>query len=262
MRKSIWILLCFAFLSSSVPAFAKLPDQSDVAGRFKDYKASFVLLNPRTGAVVRLNPAQCKERYSPCSTFKIFGSLVGLETGVLHNENHSLKWDGIKRPIPSANRDQTLQSAVANSTVWYFQKVASEVGPQRMNDYIKKAHYGNEDTSAGITKFWLASSLKISPDEQVELLKGLLNDQLPFSKRSMAITRGLIRLDQTSRGTLYGKTGTHGDNGKMVMGWFVGYVVQPDDTWIFATNIQSDDGALGARAKELTAQILKDAELL
>jgi len=131
-----------------------------------------------------------------------------------------------------------------------------------MKQYINKVHYGNEDISGGITQFWLGSTLKISADEQVAFLKGLVRDELPFSKRSMAIARGLLRLVQTEKGTLYGKTGSSGDNGKYTLGWFVGYVVQPGRIDIFATNIRGRDDASGIKARELTEKILKEAGLI
>ena len=171
-------------------------------------------------------------------------------------------WNGKKSIVTNCNRDQTLQSAVTNSCWWYFQNLATAVGEERMEKFVKEAHYGNEDISGGITNFWIGSSLKISADEQVDFLEGLLKDKLPFSKRSMATVRGLIRLDQTEKGTLYGKTGSNMENGKEILGWFVGYVVQPSGIHIFATNIQAADGAWGLKAKEITKQILKKLDLL
>ncbi|PWU03766.1 MAG: class D beta-lactamase [Candidatus Melainabacteria bacterium] len=229
---------------------------------FGAYQACFLLLDTTREQYFRYNPEFCGKRMSPCSTFKIFNSLVGLETGVIENENSSMKWDGTEHSIGPWNRDHTLQSAITNSVVWYFQRLASTVGEKRMKEYISKAHFGNEDISGGITQFWLGSTLKISADEQVTFLKALVGDKLPFSKRSMAIVRGLLRLDQTQKGTLYGKTGSDGDNGKFTLGWFVGYVVQPERIYVFATNIQANDDAGGRKARELTEKILAEAGLI
>ncbi len=236
--------------------------QAKLAQDFKGYQTAFVLLDTKTGHYLRYNPQLCDERLSPCSTFKIFNSMVGLETGVLKDENHPMTWDGTKHELDTWNRDQTLQTAMTNSVVWYYQKEAAAVGEERMKKFIQEAHYGNEDTSGGITKFWLTSTLKISPNEQVTQLKRLVDDDLPFSKRSIAITRGLLRLDVTSKGTLYGKTGSDGKNGKGIMGWFVGYIAQPGRTYVFATNIQAADAASGRKARELTRKVLTEAGLL
>ena len=35
--------------------------------------------------------------YLPASTFKIVNSLIGLQTGVIRDENMMIPWDGIKR---------------------------------------------------------------------------------------------------------------------------------------------------------------------
>jgi bla regulator protein BlaR1 len=236
--------------------------QEKLADIFEGYQACFVLFDANTEHTLRFNPELCGKQFSPCSTFKIFNSLVGLETGIVENENSSMAWDGTKYDISAWNRDQTLQSAVTNSAVWYFQRLAAAVGEKRMKEYINKAHFGNQDISGGITQFWLGSTLKTSADEQVAFLKELVSDELPFSKRTMTIVRGLIRLNQTEKGTLFGKTGSSGDNGKYTLGWFVGYVVQPERICIFATNIQGRDGASGLKARELTEKILQEAGLI
>jgi beta-lactamase class D len=41
--------------------------------------------------------------FLPASTYKIFNSLVALETGAVRDETEVLKWDGIKRMFPTWN---------------------------------------------------------------------------------------------------------------------------------------------------------------
>jgi beta-lactamase class D len=267
LRRSLRLIeaLLGGFLVMSViesTALASSLPKQELENHFHGYKAAFEIYDLKMGERVRFNEEQCATRLSPCSTFKIFNSLVGLETGVLRDENYSMVWEGQPSVVANCRRDQTLQSAVTNSCVWYFQNVATAVGEERMKKFIADTPYGNGDISGGITNFWLGSSLKISADEQVDFLGKLLKDQLPFSKRSMAVVRGLIRLDQTAKGTLYGKTGSDMVDGKEVLGWFVGYVVQPSAIHIFATNIQADNGAWGPKAKEITRQILEKMDLL
>ncbi|CAN5241706.1 N/A [soil metagenome] len=229
---------------------------------FHGYTASMVVLDMKSGKLFQYNPSICEQRLSPCSTFKIFNSLAGLDNGVLKDENQYFKWDGTINARAECNRDQTLQTAVTNSVVWCFQKVAAGVGETSMKTFLKAEHYGNQDTTGGITKFWLGNTLKISTNEQVEFLKGLITDKLSFSKRSMAIVRGLIRLESTEHGVLYGKTGSNMVNGKSTLGWFVGYVVHPDHIYVFAANTQAEDKASGLRTKEIVRQILVDRKLL
>jgi len=74
--------------------------------------------------------------------------------------------------------------------------------------------------------------------------------------------RGMLRLDQTANGTLYGKTGSHQIAGKDVLGWFVGYVVRPGKVYVFASNIQAADRAYGKKARQLTESILRAVSIL
>jgi len=212
-----------------------------------------------------------KKQVSPCSTFKIVNSLIGLEINELQDENTTFKWDGRKYPIESWNKDQTLKSAVSNSVVWYFQILASKIGESRMGDFVKKFDYGNKDISGGLTKFWLQSSLMISPKEQVEFLKKFYNYQLPVSKNNIDIVKDVILLSDENGIRLSGKTGsgesTNNSKSKMgtINGWFVGYVEKDNNVYIFATNIEADEtgkeNADGLKAKEITLKILRDKNL-
>jgi len=47
-------------------------------------------------------------------------------------------------------------------------------------------------------------------------------------------------------------------NGKVINGWFIGYVENNANTFIFATNIQGEDNAGGSAAVQITLSILKD----
>lgn len=244
-------------------ALAKDLSQDSVAPFFEKYKTGcFELLDCKSGKIFRYNPEQCSKRLPPMSTFKIFNSLAGLDCGVLKDANHPMKWDGKKRWIDSWNQDQTLASAVRNSVVWYFQNVAQSVGEARMKKYIESVHYGNEDISGGITQFWLGSSLRISADEQVNFVKRLYDDTLPFSKRSMQVVKEITELKKTQLGELHGKTGSDRQDGKDVLGWFVGYVVHDGQPYVFATNIQAEDAAGGKKAREISEEILGEAGLL
>ena len=46
-------------------------------------------------------------------------------------------------------------------------------------------------------------------------------------------------------------------NGQDINGWFIGYVETSDNSYYFATNIQSDSNATGKKAFEITSDILK-----
>jgi len=45
------------------------------------YEACFVLYDARQDRTLRVGDAECRRRLSPCSTFKVFNSLAGLQVG-------------------------------------------------------------------------------------------------------------------------------------------------------------------------------------
>lgn len=232
-------------------------NKSDLDRYFGDFRGTFIMESLKKGTVVTNNSAESDRRSAPCSTFKIFNSLSALDCGVVKDENEGKRWNGANYAIKSWNRDHTLSTAVSNSVVWYFQDLAGRIGPERMQKYLNSCRYGNADISSGITRFWLGASLEISPKEQVDFLRRLVKDELPFSRRSMAIVRGMIKIKETDRGTLYGKTGTDMKNGKLTLGWFVGYLATPSDIHVFATRIEADDNCRGAYARAITEKILE-----
>lgn len=235
----------------------------DLSKYFQGYEGCFLLYDIRTSKYVIYNDKVSKERFSPCSSFKIYNSLIGLETKVLQNEDTTFKWDGKKYEFESWNKDQTLKSAVADSVVWYFEKSAAEVGSERMQKYIDSMNYGNKDISSGITNFWLyPNSLKISPREQVELLRKLYDYKLPFSRENIDIVKKIIVLSDKNDIKFSGKTGSGIIDNKRIMGWFVGYVEKGGNVYFFVTNIRSSENAGGDKAKEISIQILKDKDIL
>ena len=205
-------------------ASADISVRDEFAAHFAGFTGTFVMYDPAGDKYIVYNEPQSKKRLSPCSTFKIYNSLIGLETGVLDQEDvYTLfKWNGTQYSFPYWNHDHTLASATRESVVWYFEELAARIGPERMQEYIDKIGYGNKDISGGLTTFWLGSSLQISALEQVDLLNKLYSGQLPFSAANTAIPAKNITLSEDGGTKLMGKTGSALRNEKWVSGWFVG----------------------------------------
>lgn len=243
----------------------------DLNSYFIGYDGCFVLFDQNKNEYSIYNEPKSQKQVSPCSTFKIVNALIGLETKALIDENTTFKWDGTVYQNAVWNKDQTLASAIENSTFWYFQQNASKVGSDRMQNYLNKVNYGNKDISGGITQFWEQSSLKISPKEQVEMLKRIYTYQIPISKENIDIVKKILVLAKKDGVVLSGKTGSGlKDSGKFIpqgtddgyiIGWFVGYVEKDNNVYYFATNIEGEKDAYGGKAKEITLKILKDKKL-
>jgi beta-lactamase class D len=255
------IAVLLAGCQSTQPRSVEKPELGQF---FQNAKGAFVLFDQNKNEYIRYNPARCAERFLPASTFKIMNSLIGLETGVIPDVNYVIQWDGTHYAIPSWNQDHTLKTAIQNSVVWYYQELARQVGKDRMQHYIDAVQYGNQDISGAIDTFWLEGGLRISADEQVELLNRLYADQLPFSSRTMDIVKGILVLEKTEAYQLSGKTGSV-QRITPHTGWFVGYLETNGDVYFFATNVEStspDGLANGETARNISKSILQDLGLL
>ena len=102
----------------------------------------------------------------PCSDWKKIS---------LHRKSSFIAWNGETYPFEAWNADQTLQSAMNSSVNWYFESVDEQLGAADISNYIQEIGYGNENISGDFSTYWMESSLKISPIEQVELLTKLQN---------------------------------------------------------------------------------------
>ena len=231
---------------------------------FDEYnvKGSFVMYDLNKNTYIYYDSARCTVRFTPASTFKIPNSLIGLETGVIADENFVIEWDGVKRR-EEWNRDMDLKTAMKVSCVPYYQELARRVGAEKMQKMVNELNYGNMDISSGVDKFWLEGSLKISQVEQVEFLKKLYKDELPVSKRSMDIVKGIIVLQDTLGYVFRGKTG-YGFQDKKDIGWLVGWVEKEGNAYFYATNIESEielEGFAAAR-RRITENILRELKIL
>ena len=270
---SLLLLLAILFLSGCTQAAAPIgtsnptPEVSikpELETYFQGYTGAFVLYDLTNNQYTRYNPERCAERFIPASTFKILNSLIGLESGVIPDENYVISWDGTEYPYPSWNQDHTLKTAIQNSVVWYYQELARQVGTEKMQQYVDAAGYGNQDISGKIDTFWLEGGLRISADEQIEFLKRLYAGELPFSQRNMDIVKSILIQEKTDDYRLSGKTGS-AQRVAPHTGWFVGYLETQGNVYFFATNIEStgpDGMANGETAKQINRTILQRLDLI
>ena len=233
----------------------------DLSTYFGEYEGSFVLYDLKNDAWSIHDKEHATLRTAPNSTWKIYDALFGLEEGVITPENSFLAWNGENYPFEAWNADQTLQSAMNSSVNWYFQTVDEQLGAYFVYNYIQEIGYGNENINGDFSTYWMESSLKISPIEQVELLTRLQNNIFGFAPENINAVKDAICLSSSAAGTFYGKTGTGRVDGQDVNGWFIGFVETADNTYFFATNISADSDAAGGSATEITMSILSEMNI-
>ncbi len=235
--------------------------QIDLSNYFGKYEGSFVLYDLENDVWNIHNRKRATLRVAPNSTYKIYSALFGLEDGIITPENSFIKWNGISYPFEAWNADQTLPSAMSASVNWYFEYLDEQLGETSVQEYLHKIEYGNEDLSGDFSSYWMESSLKISPIEQVKLLIQLQNHNLEFAPEHVDTVKDAIHISTSSFGDLYGKTGTGRVNGQDINGWFIGFIENTDNTYFFATNIQNEQLATGSKASDITLSILSDLNI-
>ncbi|MBD5528589.1 MAG: BlaR1 family beta-lactam sensor/signal transducer [Lachnospiraceae bacterium] len=232
----------------------------DFSDYFGEYEGSFVLYDLENDTWSIHNIEHATLRVSPDSTYKIYDALLGLEKGVITPKDSLIAWNGEIYPFETWNADQTLQSAMLFSVNWYFQALDEQLGTVSVYNYLREIGYGNQDMRGDFSTYWMESSLKISPVEQVELLTKLHDNSLSSAANAQAV-KDSICLSSTEAGSLYGKTGTGRVDGQDVNGWFIGYIETAGNTYFFATNIRADANAAGTNAAEITMYILSDLQI-
>lgn len=228
---------------------------------FGKYEGSFVLYDLKGDIWKIYDMERATLQVAPNSTYKIYDALFGLENGIITPENSLIEWNGNSYPFEAWNRNQTLPSAMEASVNWYFQAIDEQLGASQVQKYLHEIGYGNEDLSGDFSSYWLESSLKISPIEQVELLTKLQNNSLGFALKNVKAVKDAIHISSSDFGNLYGKTGTGRVNGKDINGWFIGFVEKTDNTYFFATNLHAANHADGNAASKITMSILSDMNI-
>ena len=233
----------------------------DFTHYFGKYEGSFVLYDLKKDTWKIHDMERATLRVSPNSTYKIYNALFGLEKDIITPENSFIKWNGIPYPFEAWNADQTLPSAMNASVNWYFGYIDEQLGETSVQEYLHKIGYGNEDLSGNFSSYWMESSLKISPIEQIELLTRVQNQNLGFTPENVKAVKDAIHISTSSFGDFYGKTGTGRVNGQDINGWFIGFIENADNAYFFATNIQSEQHATGSKASDITLSILSDLNI-
>ena len=256
----LMVNICLFFLSCSPnnvttdESLKSIFDEHQVTG-------TFGLYDNGTGEFVIYNLSRFKDSaYLPASTFKIINSLVGIETGRIVNEKMVIKWDGVIRKFPNGdtatawNKDLTMEEAFKVSALPYYQEVARRIGKDTLQHWLDSLKYGNHTIGNQPDRFWLDNSLKITPDEQMGLVKRLYFGQLPFQKRAQDIVKKLMLQESNANFQLSYKTGWgYKENGN-ALGWIVGWIEENQHPYFFVLNLE---GTPTADLTTLRMSILK-----
>lgn len=256
-------------LAVPIPLFGQagnpcLPSDEVVRAALGEHNGTIVLRDVASGRERVYGQALADQALPPCSTFKIWNTLIGLEEGVLQDADDAFwKWDGVKRDIEDWNRDLTLGESFRSSCVPAYQGLARRIGAETMRKWIERIDYGDKNLSAGLDVFWLPAAgrktLLITPRRQAALVADWAAGKLPFGEETNRKFRAIFVARDDVGGKLFGKTGSGmGPNGSYSLGWFVGVVESAGSKTAFACALRGE-GLSGRDARGVIETIFPPA---
>lgn len=164
-------------------------------------------------------------RRTPCSTFKIISSLIALEHGMITPEDSIRKWSG--------------------EIFW------NEDWKGRLN---------TNNNNRALTGFWIESSLKISPKEQVEVMERIFGEHSGYSEKAQSELKKVMLVSGKKKKdiSIYGKTGMGRANGVVVDAWYTGLAESAEGNLYFCVYLGRTDGRniSSTLAKKIALQIV------
>lgn len=246
--------------------------RTDFKKYFEDcnVKGSIVIYDNNKQQFILSDTVETRQETLPASTFKIINLLIALETKTIPDENEIVKWVGSTDTLKYGNRpeiyhDMTVKEAFETSAGWVFVELAKKIGKENYKKYLTLCNYGNVNLTQKDADFWNFGAFGISPINQVEFLKKLYDEKLPFSKTNIAIVKKVMISEQNNDYTIRSKTGWTRDNG-INTGWWVGYLENKEGTYFFATRLLQDrkgnSANFGSCRKEITKTAFKELGIL
>lgn len=212
--KAVVFIGFIAFVSACTPNNV----QTDAAiGKFLDSAGmygSFALMDNGTEQFTIHNLAAYKDSaVAPLNSFFLVPALIAVEKGMITNNTST--W---------LNFDSTAA----------YQNLVAQLGRPTLLKAIDSLHYGKGIVSADMSQFWSDNSLKITPDEQLGLIKKLYFNQLYFQKRSQEIVRKmLLKEDNASYKLSYIASSSNNQH------WMIGYVEENKHVYFFVLSTKS-----------------------
>jgi beta-lactamase class D len=240
MKGFLFSIIVFVFLGCS-PNNVKTDDSLQKYFTENKVTGCFALLDNGTGNFTIYNLARYRDSaYLPASTFKIINSLIGLQTGKISNDSMIIKWDGVDRGRSDCNRDMSMYDAFRISCAQWYQELARRIGKDTMQYWLDTLAYGNKKISR-VDSFWLDNSLKITPDEELGVVKRLYFNQLPFHQRNQEIVKRAMLFENNTNYKLSYKTGWGFTEAGHHLAWITGWVEENKHPYFFVLNIESGD---------------------
>ena len=155
MRTQVLSACLFVILLSSC-AKTRIKEHDEWKQYFDKYgikNAGFILRDNNHESIHYYNKERVTQRMLPASTFKVFISLVALETAVAPDDQLVIKWDSVKRK-PEWDKNMDMREALKTSSEPYFRELIRRIGPSKIQHYLDTVKYGNMTMAGSIDEVW------------------------------------------------------------------------------------------------------------
>lgn len=244
----------------------------DLSKYFDGINGAGVIYNPTENCYQIYNSELANDRRSPCSTFKIISSIIAIEHGIVDIDNSTKVWSGEKFWNENWNKNINFTEAFQTSCVWYFRELTDEIGKNLMQIELNKLKYGNCDitdwsgkqntnnNNPALTGFWIESSLKISPKEQVEVMERIFGNISEYSEETKKQLEQVMIVKGTTNSDIliYGKTGMGKDRGIVVDSWFVGFADIKEKGRVYFSIYLGENNKIVDSTKEIAINIINE----
>lgn len=246
-KKISFLALLMVFItgfSSCTQNNVKIDDTPKKHFEANQLNGCFAICDNGTGDFTIYNLKRYRDStYLPASTFKIINSLIGLQTGIISSDSMVIPWDGVARRA-EWDKNLNMYQAFRVSAVPYYQEVARRIGKDSMQSWLNKLKYGTGKDKkqykiSTIDSFWLDNSLKITPDQNLGVVKQLYFNELPFFKVYQEKVKNAMLFEDNSNYKLAYKTGWATTDKGHALGWVVGWIEENKHPYFFVLNLES-----------------------
>ncbi len=209
LRQQIFFYCCIAIIAFSCNEnnitidnhIKKIFTTNHIEGTFAIYD------NTRGRFMIYPLPSYKDSTYSPLQTFDIITSLIAIQNNAVNT--HTV--------YPIAPNNITLKEAFQQDTSHLSTYLSTIIDTLQIKQWIDSLHYGNQSMLSINVPYWM-SSLTISPDEQMGLIKKLYFNLLPFYKTTQTEVLNLFTKESNTLYTLGYKIATT-PHASWIIGW-------------------------------------------
>jgi len=214
----------------------------------------------------------CITPLPPCDLFDIPASLIGLDQGVI-TPTQVVKWDGTPQPISAWNTDADLAKALHLDIGWWFAKLATAIGHDRMVGGLRALDYGDQNTAGPLNSFWMGpqvgGALATTEGQQADFIRRFYAGDLKVAPAAIAAVQAAT-LDETRTDPKVGPVVISGrdascpstaDGGRTVS-WWVGRIKSKTHDISFSASIEGTDAPPGIEIEQRLKDIFVDAGVL